>query len=93
MSIGLLILIGITLRLLIMPFFAHIDLFSEFRRVVYSISNDIYFPQQNRLVTFYIEYFFLTIFLSITGKPGEDFLSGKSQSFHFQYAGFLYFCK
>ena len=56
------VLFGILLRLLIMPFFAHVDLFSEFRRVVYSISNDIYFPQQNRLVTFYIEYIFLTVF-------------------------------
>ncbi len=56
------VLFGVLLRLLIMPFFAHVDLFSEFRRVVYSISNDIYFPQQNRLVTFYIEYLFVWLF-------------------------------
>jgi len=48
--------------MIIMPFFCHVDLFSEFRRVVHSINNDIYFPQQSRLVTFYIEYAFLSVF-------------------------------
>ncbi len=57
----ILVCVGILIRILIMPFFSHVDLFSEFRRVVYSLNNDIFFPHQNRLVTFYIEYAFMEL--------------------------------
>lgn len=42
-----------------MPFFAHVDLFSEYRRVHYAIDNDLYFAHTHRIVTFYIEMLFV----------------------------------
>jgi hypothetical protein len=48
---------AILLRLLLMPFFAHVDLFSEYRRVYYALDNDI-FGNSQRVVAFYIETLF-----------------------------------
>jgi hypothetical protein len=41
-----------------MPFFLHMDLLSEYRRVNYAFENYAFYPGFNRLVTFYIECFF-----------------------------------
>jgi hypothetical protein len=51
-----------------MPFFAHIDLFSEYRRIFYALDNDI-FSNTHRVVTFYIELIFawlMQIFVPIS---------------------------
>lgn len=64
-----LVCVGILIRIIIMPFFSHVDLFSEFRRVMYSLNNDIYFPHQHRLVTFYIEYAFLAVLSPLLKDP------------------------
>jgi len=61
--------IGILLRLALMPFFAHVDLFSEARRVFYVIENDYWFDNSHRFVVFYIEVIFAafsTLFIDIT---------------------------
>jgi len=60
---------GIVLRLALMPFFAHVDLFSEARRVFYVIENDYLFDNSHRFVVFYIEVIFAafsTLFIDIT---------------------------
>ncbi|MEM7360631.1 MAG: hypothetical protein AAF431_16180 [Pseudomonadota bacterium] len=56
----LIIAIGsaVFLRLLLMPFFAHVDLFSEYRRIFYAIDNDLILANSHRVVTYYIEMFF-----------------------------------
>jgi len=46
---------AIILRLLLMPFFAHVDLFSEYRRIFYVIENNLFFANSHRIVTYYIE--------------------------------------
>ena len=51
---------AILLRLLLMPFFGHVDIFSEYRRVFYALENDL-FANSHRIVTFYIEVFFAGI--------------------------------
>jgi len=61
--------IGILLRLILMPFFAHVDLFSEARRVFYVLENDYLFDNSHRFVVFYIEVAFAafsTLFIDIT---------------------------
>lgn len=52
---------AILLRLLLMPFFAHVDLFSEYRRVHYALDNGLYLAHTHRVLTFYIEMFFAGI--------------------------------
>lgn len=49
---------AVFLRLLLMPFFAHVDLFSEYRRIFYAIENDLILANSHRVVTYYIEMFF-----------------------------------
>ena len=44
-----------------MPFFSHVDLFSEYRRIIYAIDNDLYFANSHRVVTYYIEMLFAGI--------------------------------
>lgn len=44
-----------------MPFFMHMDLLSEFRRVNYGFDNLIFYPGINRLVTFWIESAFYSV--------------------------------
>lgn len=60
---------GVLLRLALMPFFAHVDLFSEARRVFYVLENDHLFDNTHRFVVFYIEVLFAafsTLFIDIT---------------------------
>ncbi|MEO0368000.1 MAG: hypothetical protein AAF197_04350 [Pseudomonadota bacterium] len=47
--------IAIVLRLVLMPFFAHVDLYSEMRRVFYVIENGYYLENAHRFLVFYIE--------------------------------------
>lgn len=56
---------GLLLRLLIMPFFCHADFLSEYRRVYMTVETGIYFPQMTRLVVYYIELFFMRLFLPL----------------------------
>lgn len=61
--------IGVLLRLALMPFFAHVDLFSEARRVFYVLENDHLFDNTHRFVVFYIEVVFAafsTFFIDVT---------------------------
>lgn len=61
--------IAVILRLCLMPFFAHVDLFSEARRLFYALENDYYFDQGHRLVVYYIEMFFTAfsmLFINVT---------------------------
>jgi len=57
----LIVAVSILLRLLVMPFFMHMDMLSELTRVNYSMQNGEFYPGFNRLTVFYIEsifYFF-----------------------------------
>jgi len=61
--------VGVLLRLALMPFFAHVDLFSEARRVFYVLENDTLFDNSHRFVVFYIEVIFAafsTLFIDVT---------------------------
>lgn len=61
--------VGLILRLALMPFFAHVDLFSEARRVFYVIENDYWFDNSHRFVVFYMEVIFAafsTLFIDVT---------------------------
>jgi len=52
-----------------MPFFAHVDLFSEYRRVFYALENGLYFDNSYRFVTYSIEMFFAAfsrLFISVS---------------------------
>ncbi len=72
---------GILLRLALMPFFAHVDLFSEARRVFYVIENDYLFDNSHRFVVFYIEVIFAafsTLFIDVT--DGLFHISDPTQS-------------
>lgn len=51
--------LAVILRLLLMPFFAHVDLFSEYRRVIYVLENGLYLDNAHRPLVFYIEMFFV----------------------------------
>lgn len=65
MALGL----AIILRLCLMPFFAHVDLFSEARRLFFVLDNGYYFDQGHRLVVYYIEMVFTafsTLFIDVT---------------------------
>ena len=60
---------AVIVRLLLMPFFAHVDLFSEYRRVFYVLENDLYFDNAHRSLVFYIELVFAwlsQLFIPIT---------------------------
>jgi len=61
--------VAVLLRLILMPFFAHVDLYSEARRVFYVIENDHLFDNSHRFVVFYIEVLFAAFsmfFIDIT---------------------------
>lgn len=61
--------IAVVLRLCLMPFFAHVDLFSEARRLFYVLENGYYFDQGHRLVVYYIEMVFTAfsmLFINVT---------------------------
>ena len=65
LAIGLAVLV----RLLAMPFFAHVDLFSECRRVFYAIENGYFLENSHRVVVYYIELGFAAfsgLFINVT---------------------------
>lgn len=79
----LILVIGsaVLLRLLLMPFFSHVDLFSEYRRIFYAIDNDLLLANSHRVVTYYIEMFFAglaKIFIPVSSTV--FFLSDASKS-------------
>lgn len=55
----LLIGFAVFLRLLLMPFFMHMDLLSELRRIYFALEHEVYYPGFNRITIFYIEKIFL----------------------------------
>ena len=60
---------AVLLRLLLMPFFAHVDLYSEYRRVFYVLQNGLFLENSYRYVTFNIELIFAAfsqIFINVT---------------------------
>lgn len=61
--------LGVLLRLSLMPFFGHVDLYSEARRVFYALENGHTFDNGYRFVVFYIELIFAafsTLFIDVT---------------------------
>lgn len=61
--------LAVLLRLALMPFFAHVDLFSEYRRVFYALENGLYFDNSYRIVTYSIEMVaaaFSQLFISVS---------------------------
>ncbi|MCF8055864.1 MAG: hypothetical protein K9K37_04385 [Desulfocapsa sp.] len=68
------LLIALILRMMIMPFFGHIDLLSEARRVFYWAENNIFIDNIARNTTMFIEVIFFRIF---------HFLLPESQSMFF----------
>lgn len=65
LAIGLAVLV----RLLAMPFFAHVDLFSEARRVYFAIDNGFWLENSHRIVVYYIEMIFASmslLFIDVT---------------------------
>lgn len=50
---------AVLLRFLLMPFFAHVDLFSEYRRVNFAIDHSLWLAHTHRVLTFYIEMLFV----------------------------------
>ncbi len=59
--LAVLVLLAILLRLILMPFFLHMDLLSEFKRVNYAVENLSFYPGFNRIITFWIECAFYSI--------------------------------
>ncbi len=73
--------IAVLLRVALMPFFGHVDLYSEARRVFYALENGYYFDHSYRFVVFYIEMFFAaisTLFIDVT--PGLFHIADPTQS-------------
>lgn len=48
-----------------MPFFCHVDFLSEMRRVYATLEAGYYFPGRTRLVVYFVEMFFMRIFLPV----------------------------
>ncbi len=60
---------AVVLRLLLMPFFSHVDLYSEYRRVFYVLENELFFENSYRFVTFWLELIgaaFSTLFIDVS---------------------------
>lgn len=60
---------AVLLRLMLMPFFGHVDIYSEYRRVFYLLENSLYFDNSYRFVTFSIEMLFAAfsqLFINVT---------------------------
>lgn len=61
--------LAVFVRLLAMPFFAHVDLFSECRRVFYAIENGYFLENSHRVTVYYIELVFAALsklFINVT---------------------------
>ena len=69
----ILFLCGLLIRLVLMPYFTHVDLFSEYRRVYKTIELGNYFPGLKRLVVYYVELFFLKLSLPFISDPAITF--------------------
>ncbi len=52
------LLLALLIRLALMPFFLHMDLLSEMRRIHYASENAVYYPSFTRISIFYVERFF-----------------------------------
>lgn len=86
-------MVAVLVRLLAMPFFMHMDLLSEYRRVNYAVENGVWFSGINRLATFWIECGFY--WLSQWAVIGRDLLlylpnpehSTSSPTRHFIFVG------
>jgi hypothetical protein len=75
------LLIAIIIRLLIMPFFGHIDLLSEARRVFYWVENNIFINNTPRNTTMFIETLSFRIFQFLLPESQSMFyISNISQS-------------
>lgn len=73
--------IAVILRLCLMPFFGHVDLFSEARRLFFVIENGYLFDQGHRLVVYYIEMLFTAFsLLFIDVSEGLFHLEDPTQS-------------
>lgn len=57
-----LLVLGLLVRIILMPFFGHIDVLSEARRVYYWAEHNIYFDFISRNTTMFIEVVFFKIF-------------------------------
>ncbi|MGD9976220.1 MAG: hypothetical protein AB7S77_24440 [Desulfatirhabdiaceae bacterium] len=69
---------GLLLRLLVMPFFAHVDFLSEYARVFKSISSGNVFAYSSRMVLSLIEISWMTLCLPLISDGGTTFLLGNS---------------
>lgn len=64
-----------------MPFFAHVDLFSEYRRLFYAIEHGEFIANSHRLVTYYIEMIFAGIAkLLVPSNPASFYLPDPSKA-------------
>lgn len=75
----LLLLVGILLRLFLMPFFTHVDFLSEMRRVHEIILSGYSFPATARLVVFFIETLFMKLSLPILPDAETMFFVSKGE--------------
>jgi len=60
--------LAVLLRLILMPFFSHVDLYSEYRRVFYVLENGLFIDNSYRFVTYSIEFVFAAfsqLFISV----------------------------
>jgi hypothetical protein len=65
---------GLLLRLIVMPFFAHVDFLSEYARVFRSISTGNVFAYSSRMVLSVIEIAWMTLCLPLLPDNGSIFL-------------------
>ena len=70
-AILLLVIASILLKCLVAPFFMHMDLLSEYRRVHWSVENGAFFAGFNRLVTFWIECAFYAVTHFLVTEPSN----------------------
>ncbi len=79
-DIVLLLLAGLLLRLLLMPFFCHVDFLSEMRRVYATLLAGHYYPGKTRLVVYFIEMAFMRIFLPFLPDADTMFFLADGES-------------
>ena len=68
-----LLLCGLLIRLVVMPFFCHADLLSEYRRVYMTIETGFFLPQLTRLVVYVIELATMAAVLPLLPNAGGIF--------------------
>jgi len=77
-----LIIIGLLLRIILMPFFGHIDVLSEARRVYYWAEHNIFLDYISRNTTMFIEVVFFKLFGFLIPDRVCDVLSAGHVSYH-----------